>query len=79
MATVYRHVQVPVIGYENCRKAYAFIPELGLGMNVTRDMLCAGDLTNGGMDACQVSGMRECRVYGSIMEKANNASPNIYG
>lgn len=53
VATVYRHVQVPIISYESCRKAYAFIPDLGLGMNITKDMLCAGRLKNGGMDACQ--------------------------
>jgi secreted trypsin-like serine protease len=44
-----REVDVPFVADRDCRKAYR---EAGFGF-VSREMVCAGDLDRGGVDACQ--------------------------
>lgn len=39
-------VTVPIVGYEQCNSSYDGY--------ITYDMICAGDVINGGIDACQV-------------------------
>ena len=45
-STILNYVNLPYVGWEDCRKA--MYPH-----HVFENMICAGDITHGGIDACQ--------------------------
>ncbi|XP_074658454.1 mast cell tryptase-like [Tubulanus polymorphus] len=53
VSQIVRHVQVPVVSNVDCNRFYKPIEELGVVLNISNDMMCAGYADKGGRDACQ--------------------------
>ena len=46
-----REVVVPIVSEDDCRNCYSLVENA----NIDESVVCAGDIENGGKDACQVT------------------------
>lgn len=60
MATSLQAVSVPMVNWDTCRSIYT---------DLTSNMICAGDLENGGVDSCQGDSGGKCFYFISLLIK----------